>query len=100
MYICQNTEISEINHKFIKTGQTYLPCYHNFGVIERATKKAYHLLVPMQWCDAIKKCNHKKSFKIVPMDINIFHLLDKVTHIAKIRKINTTKEKFEWFKVQ
>lgn len=46
MYFCTATNVTEINHKLMVSGHSYLPNDADFGVIERATKKAANIFLP------------------------------------------------------
>jgi hypothetical protein len=100
MYIVQTTDIEEINHKFMISGHSYLPNDTEFGIIERATKKATEIYVPEQWYRLVSKCNKKTPFKVVQMTSEQFFstkpLLDKST----VRKVAESGEKVEWLKIQ
>ena len=100
MYICQTTEICEINHKYMVSGHSYLPNDADFGVIERATKKSTEMFVPEQWCSVIRKCNGKKPFEVVSMKHEMFKSVDELSKMVTIRKISETGQKVEWMKMQ
>lgn len=91
---------TEIHHKFLVSGHSYLACDRDFGVIEK--EKRYHpeIYVPNDWIKVIESARKKNLFKVIQMrqeDFKSTVLLEKdITN----RKINADGEKVEWMKIQ
>jgi hypothetical protein len=100
MYLCSTTDITKVDHKFMVPGHSFLPNDSDFGVIERATKKAADLYVPDQWYKVISKSNRKNPFQIVEMTPEKFVSVNNIDDCTTIRKHSLTGEKVEWMRIQ
>jgi hypothetical protein len=101
MHITQCTNITEINHKFMASGHSFMPSDSDFGVIENATNKATELYVPEQWCDIILKCNRKHPFTVVQMNAEMFLSIRELQQNLTVRKVTEDGQtKIEWLKIQ
>ena len=100
MHLCKSTEITEINHRFMVSGHSYLPNDADFGIIERASRKTTNMYVPEHWSRLIETCNRKKPFRVVRMQPDMFKSLDELSQAVAIRKTSETGEKVEWLKIQ
>lgn len=100
MHICKNTDIEEINHKFMVSGHSYLPNDSDFGIIEKATRKASDIFIPGQWCTIIEKCNKKNPFSVIQMNADMFKSVKELSKAATIRKTTESGDRVEWLKIQ
>jgi hypothetical protein len=100
MHLCKSTEIAEINHRFMVSGHSYLPNGSDFGITERASRKATDIYVPEQWSKLIGKCNGKKPFRVVRMQPDAFKSVDELSQAATVKKTSERGDKVEWLKIQ
>ena len=99
MYICLTTDIVEINHRFMVSGHSFLPNDADFGVIERAAKKA-EIYISDQWCDIIETCKRTNPFKVVRMQPDFFKSVSELAKAVTVRKTAEDGSKVEWMKIQ
>jgi hypothetical protein len=99
-YIVQISQIEEINHKFMTTGHSFLPCDRDFGIIENASKKKEILYVPEDWYNVILSCKKNNKFKVIRMQPEDFLSTEELSQACTIRKTTETGEKVEWLKIQ
>jgi hypothetical protein len=57
----------EIEHKFLVTGHTFLPCDADLGVIEKLKRKPQVVYTPGQWAELFNRSRVKKPFTIIEM---------------------------------
>lgn len=51
--------VDEIDHKFLVSGHSYLPCDQDFGLIEKEKKFHPHIFVPSDWIAVIENARKK-----------------------------------------
>lgn len=68
--------IEEIDHKFLVSGHSYLPCDQDFGLIEKNKKNFKEIYIPQNWLDVIKTAFKKQPFKIIRMTSRDFFPLN------------------------
>ncbi|KAJ8887777.1 hypothetical protein PR048_013995 [Dryococelus australis] len=56
MSLIHNDRFNTIYHHFLVSGHIYMPCNHDFGVIE-AEKRRQYVYTPEDWRDAIPNLN-------------------------------------------
>lgn len=93
--------VTEIHHKFLVSGHSYLPCDQDFGLIEKEKKYfTDRVHVPSHWKDVIKSAKKRQPFHVIEMTSNLFFstisLEKNITH----RKISQDNTKVEWLKIQ
>lgn len=54
--------VKEIDHKFLVSGHSYLPCDQDFGVIEKQKKCFPNIFIPKDWNNVIMAARKKKPF--------------------------------------
>lgn len=52
----------EIDHKFLVSGHSFLPCDQDFGLIEKQKKHHQNIFVPNDWHSVIKNARKKIPF--------------------------------------
>jgi hypothetical protein len=100
LHIVQTTPITQVDHKFMVSGHSYLPNDRDFGVIERAVNKATDIYVPEHFCKLVEKCNKANPFKVVRMEQNLFFSTKLISNSSTNRKISESNRKVEWLKMQ
>ena len=73
-YIVSKSEytVKKIDHKFLVSGHSYLPCDQDFGLVEKQKKLFPNIFIPEDWNNVILAARKKKPFKIISMDKNNF----------------------------
>lgn len=92
--------VNEIDHKFLVSGHSFLPCDQDFGLIEKQKKCHSEIHVPDDWKSVITSARKKNPFQIVNMTKNDFFSTKSLEKQITNRKIDTTDQKVEWLKIQ
>ncbi|CAH1960749.1 unnamed protein product [Acanthoscelides obtectus] len=92
--------VEEINHKFLVSGHSYLPCDQDFGLIEKQKKYFKDIYVPDSWETVVKAARKKVPFKVVQMTVTDFYSTVNLEKNITNRKISEDKLKVEWMKIQ
>ena len=101
MYICMTTAIEKIDHKFMVSGDSFLPNDSDFGVIEKmAVKHVNDICVPEQWFRLIEKCKRNRPFQVVRMEQQDFVSVGELAKYVTVRKLDEDGNKVEWLKIQ
>lgn len=93
-------KVCEIDHKFLVSGHSYLPCDQDFGVIEKEKKFHKDIFLPEHWTTVIKSARKKNPFLTVEMTSDDFFSTKTLENAITNRKINERKSKVEWLKIQ
>lgn len=101
-YIVSSPEytVKKIDHKFLVSGHSYLPCDQDFGLIEKQKKCFPNIFIPKDWNNVILAARKKNPFKIICMDKNDFFSTNNLEKNITHRKIDIDKSKVEWLKIQ
>ncbi|KAJ8975146.1 hypothetical protein NQ317_012423 [Molorchus minor] len=91
--------VEKIDHKFLVSGHSYLPCDQDFGLIEKE-KNFILVFIPKEWHLVIKKARKKNPFKVIEMTKSDFISTKVLESNITNRKISETKTKVEWLKIQ
>lgn len=92
--------VNQIDHKFLVSGHTFLPCDQDFGLIEKKKKLHKNIFLPQDWTAVIKDARKKKPFNIVAMTSNDFFSTNTLKTQITNRHWTTEHEKVEWLKMQ
>lgn len=92
--------VKKIDHKFLVSGHSYLPCDQDFGLVEKKKKLFPNIFIPEDWNNVILAARHKNPFKIIRMDKNNFFSTKKLESNITNRKIDVDKSKVQWLKIQ
>lgn len=65
-YGSSDVAIEVLHHKFLVSGQLYLPNDSDFGTVESASA-TIQIYVPEDWYTVMAQCRHQKKFLIVRM---------------------------------
>lgn len=95
-----NFSVEEIDHKFMVSGHSYLPCDQDFGLIEKEKRFHPHIFVPNDWHAVIKHARKKNPFTLVEMKMSNFFSTKVLENNSINRKISEAKTKVEWLKIQ
>lgn len=101
-YIVSSTEfeVEEIDHKFLLSGHSYLPCDQDFGLIEKEKKFHPNIFIPDDWNKVITNARKKNPFKLVEMKSSNFFSTKPLENNITNRKISKDNVKVEWLKIQ
>lgn len=92
--------VTEIDHKFLCSGHSYLPCDQDFGLIEKSKKNYPNIFIPDDWHQVIKSARKKQPFVVIPMTTTEFYSTRKLeTNIVRRTK-SVGNIKVEWLKIQ
>lgn len=101
-YIVSSSEnpIEEIDHKFLVSGHSYLPCDQDFGLIEKQKKFFRDIFIPQDWNKVIESARKRSPFKLIEMTFHDFFSTSELEKLITNRKISSNKSKVEWLKIQ
>lgn len=92
--------IEEIDHKFLVSGHSYLPCDQDFGLVEKNKKYYKEIHIPDSWIPVIQTARKKKPFKIIKMTASDFISTQSLEKNITNRKLSVSSSKVEWLKFQ
>lgn len=92
--------VKEIEHKFLVSGHSFLPCDQDFGLVEKNKKIFKDIYVPDDWNNVIESARKRSPFKVIKMSSNDFYSTLKLEQNLTNRKISENKSKVEWLKIQ
>ena len=74
MYIVANPCFSYrvVDHKFMISGHSFLPNDHDFGSIEKASRRTQHVYVPENWCTLVEAARRNNPFNVTRMEMGDF----------------------------
>ena len=90
---------TEIDHKFMISGHSYLPNDHDFGHIEQSSKTTMQIYVPDDWENVVRQARRKNPFTVSRMNREDFISLKPLKDAIVNRKVNTHGAKVEWLKI-
>lgn len=93
-------KVSQIDHKFLCSGHSYLPCDQDFGLIEKSKKYFPNIYIPDDWKNVITSARKIKPFTVVEINTRDFFSSKSLENNITRRKISKTKDKVEWLKIQ
>ena len=102
MHIVSNTDFSftEIDHKFMVSGHSYLPNDRDFGSIETAKRPTQHIYTPEHWYDLVKKSRRVNPFHVTEMSKDDFLSFKDLTAAIVNRKKDIHVQSVEWLKMR
>lgn len=92
-------EITQVDHKFMVSGHSFLPNDRDFGHIEKAAKFA-SIFTPADWIRVITNARRKKPFIVHKMEQSDFVSTKYLEKSVTRRKQNTNGISFKWLHVQ
>ncbi|KAL4153089.1 hypothetical protein QTP88_000922 [Uroleucon formosanum] len=101
-YIVSSPEytVKKIDHKFLVSGHSYLPCDQDFGLVEKQKKLFPNIFIPEHWNNVILTARKRNPFKIICMEKSDFFSTKKLECNITHRKVDVDKSKVEWLKIQ
>lgn len=90
-----NFVVNKIDHKFLVSGHSYLPCGEDFGLIEKRKKFHANIYVPDDWLPVIIEARRRMPFIVVEMKTEDFFSSKQLEKQITNRKINSEKRKVE-----
>lgn len=92
--------VTEIDHKFMVSGHSYLQCDQDFGLVEKQKKFFKDIYIPDHWSDVVKAARKKNPFTVVKMKSeNFFSTKTLETNIVN-RKVSNDTTPVQWLKIQ
>ena len=85
LYIVSSSDypFTQIDHKFMVSGHSFLPNDRDF---ESARRKQQHLYVPEHWYDLIRTARHRNPFTVSAMDTADFITLNEPRKASSIER--------------
>ncbi|CAG9773480.1 unnamed protein product [Ceutorhynchus assimilis] len=101
-FIATSTEftVNEIDHKFLVSGHSYLPCDQDFGIVEKEKKFHKDIFLPVHWVTVIKSARKKKPFQVIEISGKDFFSTRVLENSITNRKVSENGSKVEWMKMQ
>jgi len=100
-HVVQEMEVQCIDHVFMVSGHSFLPCDEDFGVDEKEKRKNETIFTLSEWIDAAKRARKKgEKFDVTEMPRTAFLDFKVLTKRVVNRKTNTLGEKVEWLKIR
>ena len=101
LYIVCSDEYSytQIDHKFMVCGHSYLPNDRDFGSIEKARHRSSTLFVPEDWCTLIEHARRVNPFHVRRMHQADFVSACQLTSMIVNRKVDVDGDKVDWLSI-
>ena len=101
LHIVASSEYSftNIDHKFMISGHSFLPNDRDFSHIELQGKKTLQIFVPEHWEQVVRQACIKNPFHVSKMETDSFVSLKPLKGAIVNRKVNTIGGKVEWLKI-
>lgn len=93
-------KVEKIDHKFLVSGHSYLPCDQDFGLIEKQKKFHPRIFIPEEWQTVIRNARKKNPFTVIEMKKSDFISTKILERNITNRKTSEAKTKVEWLKIQ
>lgn len=91
MYLVAIGLFIKIEHKFLLSGHSFLPCDRDFALIEKR-KKCCKAFVPSELKDIVLSSTHNKKFEVIEMMKNKFFEFQSVCdNLINTKNINVSK---------
>uniref|UniRef100_A0A6P7FJA5 Uncharacterized protein LOC114330825 n=1 Tax=Diabrotica virgifera virgifera TaxID=50390 RepID=A0A6P7FJA5_DIAVI len=87
MFLVKATHITEIHHKFLEPGHTYMECDRNFALIEKNKKRNPQVFIPDHWRQVI--ASSCKKFIVHNMTKEMFFSFEGLNKLIKDPKKDT-----------
>lgn len=91
MYLVVIGLFDQIEHKFLSSGHSFLPCDRDFALIEKR-KKCCKAFVPSELKDVVLSSTHNRKFEVLEMSQNKFLQFQAVADsLINTKNINVSK---------
>lgn len=90
-----------IEHKFLVSGHTHLPCDRDFAAIEKYLKKYFKCVyTPEDWYTAVKIAKRTNPFEVIIMTQENFYVFKELQEKIVRKTVTDTKEKVRFSKIR
>lgn len=93
-FLVQATQLTEIHHKFLEPGHTYMECDRSFGLIEKKKRLFPQVFIPAHWQEVIK--NSSTKFHVYNMATEDFYSFLTLSQIMSDPKKSTDGQVLKW----
>ena len=102
LYIVSSADFpfTQIDHKFMVPGHSYLPNDRDFGSVETARRRREHIYVPDHWYELIRSARQNNPFRVCVMQSSDFVSLKELKKCIVNRKVATSGQKVEWLSMK
>ena len=98
MTILQNTHITQVDHKFLEPGHTYLENDEDFGIIERQKRRQQLIYTPDDWRQLIRSSS--RHFQVTDMTQDKFVNTDTLDCMLYVPKKNGEGIPIKWREIR
>ena len=98
MTILQNTHITQVDHKFLELGHTYLENDEDFGIIERQKRRQQLIYTPDDWRQLIRSSS--RHFLVTDMTQDKFVNTDTLDCMLYVPKKNGKGIPIKWREIR
>ena len=100
-HVVQELDVDCIDHIFMVSGHSYLPCDEDFGVDDKEKRKNETVFTLGEWIDIAKRARKKgEKFDVAEMQKTTFLNFRSLVQRLVNRKVNMQREKVEWMKIR
>lgn len=92
--------LNQIDHKFLVSGHSFMPCDQDFGVIEKNKKFVENIYVPDDWVRVIKTARKKNPFTVTTLTKQDFISTAALEKSITNRKKSAEDGSINWLKIQ
>ncbi|CAG9763534.1 unnamed protein product [Ceutorhynchus assimilis] len=89
LQLVREKKFKSIEHRFLVSGHTYLPCDRDFAQIEKHKRYLRQIYCPEDWYEAVRKSKRANPFEVIVMEQKDFLSFQKVPMVKK----NITEDK-------
>ena len=99
MHVTQEMTVDCIDHVFMVSGHSFLPCDEDFGLDEKQKHKTEAVYSLSQWMSIARRAR-KKPFEVIEMTAESFLRMKDLCRDVVNRKKNEIGEKVDWLKIR
>ena len=99
MHVTQEMTVDSIDHIFMVSGHSFLPCDEDFGLDEKQKHKTEAVYSLSQWMSVAQRAR-KKPFAVTEMAAESFLRIKDLCRDVVNRKKNETGEKVDWLRLR
>ena len=92
--------ITQIDHKFMVSGHSYLPNDRDFGSIETEKRRHSQIFTPQEWYQLVRECRKVNPFEVVEMTQDDFFGIKELKEHITNRKKTVNKCKVDWLSIR
>ncbi|KAK4873944.1 hypothetical protein RN001_013304 [Aquatica leii] len=83
LQLVREHKLKSIEHRFLVSAHSYLPCDRDFFQIEKHKRFFRQIHCPEDWYEAVRKSNRTSSFEVIAMEQKDFLSFKKVSMVRK-----------------